>query len=42
MSFLSYATARQARRAFLGSSLALSGAAMALLAGTPRLANGAG
>ncbi len=42
MSFLSHATARQARRAFLGSSLALSGAAVALLAGTRGLANGAG
>lgn len=42
MSFLSYATPLQARRAFLGSGLALSGAAVALLAGNSALAKSAG
>ena len=42
MSFFSYATPLQARRAFLGSGLALSGAAVALLAGNSALAKSAG
>lgn len=42
MSFLNYATPLQARRAFLGSGLALSGAAIALLSGNHALAKSAG
>lgn len=43
MSFLAYATPRDARRAFLGrSGLLLSGAAIALLSGDPALAKRSG